>query len=67
MRGQSKEIVDYFKVSELGLIPILFIPANSDKLLKFASTQILSALLEPSIQELEENLINGFHVFIRLS
>ena len=50
------------KVSELGPIPILFIPASSDKLVKSDGTQVLSVFLEPFIQELEEMFINGFHV-----
>jgi len=47
------------KASKLCPIPILFILANLDKLVKNVDTNVLSAFLEPFIQELENTFING--------
>jgi hypothetical protein len=46
----------------LGPIPILIIPANSNKLVKNVDTNVLFAFLKPFIQELEDTFINGFPI-----
>jgi hypothetical protein len=46
----------------LGPIPILFIPASSDKLVKNIDTNVLFAFLKPFIQELEDTFINDFPI-----
>ena len=55
-------VLNIGKVSEVGPIPILFIPASPDKLVKYNDAQVLSSFLEPFIQKLEEIFINGLHV-----
>jgi hypothetical protein len=46
---------------ELGPIPILFILASSDKLIKNVDTNVLSTFSEPFIEELDA-FINGFPI-----
>jgi hypothetical protein len=46
----------------LGPIPILFIPASLDKLVKNVDTNVLFAFLKPFIQELKDTFINGFPI-----
>lgn len=56
------QILNAGKISSLGPIPVLFISAGSDKIIRHEDASVLNAFLEPFIQDLEKVFITGFPV-----